>query len=151
MRHIYIPWNILRCHGDLRKETGPIAFTITSSFHFATFIINIICYAGVGVVIIWNKRRINVRNVRVNSRNIKNLESKALFINCLRSWIGESLKIKWWKQPFWFLERQRGIDYLRNDIITSLFVYDFYLNGKHFDKFLNLNLFTVSFSLHFSY
>ena len=45
----------------MRKDTGPIAFTITSSFHMATFIVNIICYAGVGVVIMLNRRRINVR------------------------------------------------------------------------------------------
>ncbi len=49
-----------RCHGDMRKNTGSIPFTISSSFHLVTFTFNIVCYSGIGIVLVNTKRRIDV-------------------------------------------------------------------------------------------
>ena len=51
---------IHRCHGDMRKQSGPIVFTVYSSFTIATFITNIICYLGVWITIVSTTKRINV-------------------------------------------------------------------------------------------
>ena len=44
----------------MRKDTGPIPFTVVSSFHIGTFLANIISYSGIGIVIMANRERINV-------------------------------------------------------------------------------------------
>ena len=50
-----------RCLGDLRKTTGPLVYTIFSSFIIATFIANVLCYFGVWTVIMTTAKQINVR------------------------------------------------------------------------------------------
>ncbi len=56
-----------RCLGDLRKPTGPLVYTIFSSFIIAAFIGNMICYFGVWTVIVTTAKRINV-SARNNSQ-----------------------------------------------------------------------------------
>ena len=51
---------LFRCLGDLRKSTGPLVYTIFSSFIIATFIANVICYFGVWTVIMITAKQINV-------------------------------------------------------------------------------------------
>ena len=46
--------------GDLRKTTGPLVYTIFSSFIIATFIANVLCYFGVWTVIMTTAKQINV-------------------------------------------------------------------------------------------
>ena len=49
-----------RCLGDLRKSTGPLVYTIFSSFIIATFVANLICYFGVWTVIMATAKEIDV-------------------------------------------------------------------------------------------
>lgn len=52
---------ILRCHGDMRKPTGPTVFTMFSSVIIGVFAANIVFYLGVWVAIVKTSKQLQVR------------------------------------------------------------------------------------------